>query len=113
MSVEQANQHKAEGNKAFSAGNFQEAITHFTKAIECNPNDHVFYSNRSACYASLGKYNEALQDAKKCVELKPDWAKGYGRKGLAEFYLQQLDDAEVLSKRSRVGADERAVQRRA
>lgn len=95
MSVEQANQHKAEGNKAFSAGNFQEAITHFTKAIECNPNDHVFYSNRSACYASLGKYNEALQDAKKCVELKPDWAKGYGRKGLAEFYLQQLDDAEV------------------
>jgi stress-induced-phosphoprotein 1 len=43
----------------------------------------VFYSNRSGAYASLEKYQEALEDATKCVELKSDWAKGYVRKGLA------------------------------
>ncbi len=40
---------QAQGNAAFSAGNFQEAIGFFTKAIEKDPNNHVLYSNRSAC----------------------------------------------------------------
>ena len=28
-------------------------------------------------------YAQALQDADKCVSLKPDWGKGYGRQGAA------------------------------
>lgn len=55
----------------------------FGKAIECNPNDHVLYSNRSGAYASLKNYEKAFEDANKCVELKSDWPKGYIRKGLA------------------------------
>ena len=39
---------QAKGNAAFSAGNFEEAIEHFTAAIELDPNNHVLYSNRSA-----------------------------------------------------------------
>lgn len=35
---------------------YDESIKHFTKAIELNPNDHIFYSNRSGSYASLKKY---------------------------------------------------------
>lgn len=53
MSAEQATQFKNEGNKAFTEGRFQEAVDAFTKAIQINPNDHVFYSNRSGAYASL------------------------------------------------------------
>lgn len=84
---------KAKGNAAFQAKNFPEAIKHFTEAIGFDPTDHVFYSNRSACYASLEKYEEALSDGTKCVELKPDWPKGYTRKGLAQFFLQKYDDS--------------------
>jgi hypothetical protein len=51
------------------------AIKEFTTAIENDPTDHVFFSNRSASYASLKQYEEALKDAEKCVELKGDWAK--------------------------------------
>eukprot|EP01017_Pseudomicrothorax_dubius_P012205 TRINITY_DN1485_c0_g1_i5.p1 TRINITY_DN1485_c0_g1~~TRINITY_DN1485_c0_g1_i5.p1 ORF type:complete len:597 (-),score=229.01 TRINITY_DN1485_c0_g1_i5:177-1967(-) len=93
MDVAKATEFKNLGNQAFTAGKFEEAIQHFTKAIELNPNDHVFYSNRSGCFASLKQYDKAYDDAKKCVELKPDWGKGYARKGLAEFYLDKLDDA--------------------
>lgn len=39
---------QAKGNAAFSAGNFEEAIKHFTDAIELDPTNHVLYSNRSA-----------------------------------------------------------------
>lgn len=92
--IEEATKYKNLGNECFSAKKYEEAIQHFTKAIELNPNDHVFYSNRSACYASLEEYEKALEDADKCVNLKPDWSKGYTRKGLAEFYLDKYDDAE-------------------
>jgi len=84
---------KAKGNTAFQAKDYPEAIKHFTEAIGHDPTDHVFFSNRSACYASLEKYDEALSDGAECVRLKPDWPKGYTRKGLAEFFLKKYDDA--------------------
>jgi stress-induced-phosphoprotein 1 len=39
---------QAQGNAAFSAGNFEEAVRHFTAAAELDPSNHVLYSNRSA-----------------------------------------------------------------
>ena len=63
------------GNKAFTAGDFKTSIEHFTEAIALDSKNHVLYSNRSAAFASLKKYKEALSDAEKTVALKPDWAK--------------------------------------
>ncbi|KAF4542527.1 Tetratricopeptide TPR-1 [Lasiodiplodia theobromae] len=74
---------KAEGNKLFSAKQFPEAIEKFSQAIEIDPSNHVLYSNRSACYASLRDFDNALKDAEKTTEIKPDWSKGWARKGAA------------------------------
>ena len=51
--MEKANEFKNLGNEAFKNKKYEESIEYFTKAIEINPNDHVFYSNRSGAYASL------------------------------------------------------------
>lgn len=67
--MEKANEYKNLGNEAFKNKKYEESIEYFTKAIEINPNDHVFYSNRSGAYASLNQYDKALSDATKCVEL--------------------------------------------
>uniref|UniRef100_A0A5B6YPR3 Putative Heat shock protein STI n=1 Tax=Davidia involucrata TaxID=16924 RepID=A0A5B6YPR3_DAVIN len=88
-----ADEAKAKGNAAFAAGNYTEAIRHFTAAIDLAPTNHVLYSNRSAAYASLHQYTEALSDAQKTVELKPDWSKGYSRLGAAHLGLHHYDDA--------------------
>ncbi|KIZ02055.1 Heat shock protein STI [Monoraphidium neglectum] len=88
-----ADELKAKGNAAFSAGHFEEAIQHFSAAIELDPNNHVLYSNRSAAEASLHRYSKALKDAKKCVELKRDWPKGYSRLGAAYFGLEEWEEA--------------------
>ncbi|KAF9105990.1 Hsp90 cochaperone [Mortierella sp. AM989] len=88
-----AEEFKAEGNKAFLAKDYPTAIDHFSKAIELDPTNHVLYSNRSACYASQKNYEKALEDGEKTVELKPDWAKGYGRKAAALFGLGRYPDA--------------------
>ncbi|KAF7502822.1 hypothetical protein GJ744_005015 [Endocarpon pusillum] len=74
---------KAEGNKAFAAKNFEEAVEKFSQAIELDPDNHVLYSNRSGAYASMKQFDKALEDANKTTEIKPDWAKGWGRKGAA------------------------------
>ena len=48
---------------------------------------------RSACYASLKEYSKALEDAEKTINLKPDWAKGYSRKGAALHGLGDYEEA--------------------
>lgn len=84
---------KEKGNVALQEGKFDEAITFYTQAIELDSSNHVLYSNRSAAYAKSGKYLQALEDAEKTVSLKPDWGKGYSRKGSALAYLGRFDES--------------------
>lgn len=66
---------KDKGNAALQAGKFSDAIKYYTEAITLDDNNHVLYSNRSAAYAKASKYHQALEDAEKTVQLKPDWGK--------------------------------------
>ncbi|XP_065660585.1 stress-induced-phosphoprotein 1 isoform X2 [Hydra vulgaris] len=96
---DKANEFKDKGNKALQDGNLEDAITFYSKAIELDSSNYVFYSNRSAAYAKKGDYNNALADAKKTVEIKPDWGKGYSRLGAAYSYLgQDMEAYEAYEK---------------
>ena len=88
-----AEQAKARAYAAFSASDFSSAVRHFSKAMSVGPSNYLLYSNRSATYARLGKHFEALADAEKTVQLKPDWPKGYFRLGEAHFGLGHFDEA--------------------
>lgn len=84
---------KEQGNVALASENYAEAIDIYTKAIQLDDKNHVLYSNRSAAYVKAGKYEEALQDANKTIELNPTWVKGYSRKGSALSFMQKYGDA--------------------
>jgi stress-induced-phosphoprotein 1 len=84
---------KARGNAAFKAGDKDGAIEAFTEAINLDPNNHVFYSNRSMVYNSMGKHDEAVADGDKAIQLKPDWSKGYSRKAAALWKQNKIDEA--------------------
>jgi stress-induced-phosphoprotein 1 len=66
---------KDKGNAALQDGKFDDAIKFYTEAITLDNSNHVLYSNRSAAYAKAGKYLQALEDAEKTLQLKPDWGK--------------------------------------
>eukprot|EP00899_Mesostigma_viride_P011552 jgi/Mesvir1/20398/Mv12302-RA.1 len=89
----QALAHKDIGNEFFQSGQFEKAVSAFTRAIALDPTDKVFYSNRSAALASLLRFEEAQKDAEKCVSLDTTWAKGYSRLGFAEYKLKRYDAA--------------------
>ena len=93
---EEALAHKKKGNGHYAKKEWAEAIEEYTKAINLYDKDHSFYSNRSACYAASDKFDEALADGQKCVELKPEWAKGYGRVGYALFKLDKVKEAKEM-----------------
>lgn len=67
--------HGAGSMEVSDEGDFLLAIDRYTEAITLNRNNHVLFSNRSTAYARVGKFTEALEDAKRCHELKPDWPK--------------------------------------
>jgi len=73
--VPQAEQFKAQGNKALQEHNFEQAVELYGEAIALDPSNHVYFSNRAAAFANLKKYRESLTDANKTIELKPDWPK--------------------------------------
>lgn len=60
----------------------------FLQAIELDPADATLYSNRSFCHLKLGEAGDALCDANSCIRLRPEWQKGYYRKGAALMSLK-------------------------
>ncbi len=50
---------------------FERAIEDYTSAINKDPGFAPAYTDRGACYISLGKYETALADYKKALELVP------------------------------------------
>jgi tetratricopeptide (TPR) repeat protein len=73
---------KQQGNDAFKAGKYNNALDLYSKAIAVEESA-ALYSNRSATHLKLKDAAAALKDADKCIELDPQWHKGWFRKGQA------------------------------
>ena len=84
---------KDRGNRAFKAKRPEEAVLLYSRAIELDGSDHTFWSNRSAAYLAKGDADGAFKDAEECIKVKPDWAKGYVRKGAALHKAARYEDA--------------------
>jgi len=89
-----AEKEKDLGNAALGKNDMEGAITHYSKAIELDPSNHVMYSNRSAAYTKMKKYDEAVKDADKAIQISPGWARGYSRKGTALCYNGDFEKAK-------------------
>lgn len=86
---------KAEGNAHFAKKEWEKAIAAYTNAIQSNPADATFYSNRSAAYMGAEKFDNALYDAEMTRHIKPEWAKGFYRMAMARLALERFEDAAV------------------
>lgn len=82
-SAADAHDAKAKGNAAFASGDFLTALERYVAGIATAPDNAVLHSNRAAALLGLKAYADAEQSARRCVELDPSFAKGYGRLGEA------------------------------
>lgn len=67
-----------------------------------NPEAHKLYSNLAACYTKLGAYPEGVKAADRCIELAPDFAKGYSRKGTLQFLMKEYNKVGAGGVRTRL-----------
>ncbi|PLW48330.1 hypothetical protein PCANC_00611 [Puccinia coronata f. sp. avenae] len=84
---------KAAGNQLVSQRQFSAAIEKYTEAIQLDPTNPVYYSNRAAAQSQLGAHNEAIDDALKALEVDPGFAKAYSRLGHGYFSSGQYEKA--------------------
>ena len=77
------NQHKVKGDTFIKEKQYQEALDCYTAALTCDSTSHTVLSNRSLAFFKLGDFKEALDDANKCIDIAPEFGRGYLRKATA------------------------------
>jgi len=88
-----AENYKLKGNEAFKKGNHAEAIEFYTYATEMDPNNCIYFTNRSNAYFKMKNFEKSLRDATKSAKLDPKWPKGHYRMGLALLELDKPQEA--------------------
>ncbi|CAK7346982.1 unnamed protein product [Dovyalis caffra] len=84
---------KSQGNRAVQYKLYSDAIELYSCAISLCENNAVYYCNRAAAYTQVHKYNEAIRDCLKSVEIDPGYSKAYSRLGLAYYAQGNYRDA--------------------
>ena len=84
---------RTKANKMYSSGNLGEAMQLYNRAFNLAPDDHLVLSNRSITFLKMGNALKALEDAELAVALRPDWPKGYLRRGSALKKLGRHEEA--------------------
>ena len=79
---------------------WEEEIIEYTREIERNPNGNWTYAARGSAYLYLKKYEQAIQDFSKAIEIDPydtyfesEFERPYNGRGLAYLKLNQYESA--------------------
>ncbi|GJM84885.1 hypothetical protein PR202_ga00598 [Eleusine coracana subsp. coracana] len=96
----QANDAKAEGNKLFGSGQYEEALSQYETALQIaseleSAEDicSACHSNRAVCFLKLGKYDDTIKECTKALELNPTYMKALLRRAEAHDKLEHYDEA--------------------
>ncbi|CAM0948131.1 unnamed protein product [Alopecurus aequalis] len=79
---------KQQGHSAFKRKDYDAALLLYSMATKFGDTEATLYSDRSLCWLRLGIGQEALSDAQACIGMRPGWAKGYYRQGMAFRLLE-------------------------
>lgn len=81
------------GYEARKVGNYKNAISYYSKAIEKNPKFFKAIFNRGFAFDKTGEYDKAISDYSKALEIEPKNAFVYYNRGISMDKLQRFDDA--------------------
>jgi len=94
--------HLFRGRPLFIQGKFEEALPHFERAAIAMPGHANGLALAAACYAALGRIDEAQSIGRKIVEVSPNYTLGYVRAKLPyarsedlDFFVEMLRKAEL------------------
>ncbi len=77
------------------SGQLDKGITALELYKQTYPRDSIPYNNLAVVYNQMGRYEDALENARQAVQLDPDSASGYSNVGFAYGGLNRLDEAKA------------------
>ncbi|XP_059478003.1 RNA polymerase II-associated protein 3 [Neocloeon triangulifer] len=93
--LEEANYEKENGNTNVKNKKWKEAIGCYTRAIAYDATNPIFFANRALCYLKIEKFEGAVEDCSKALELDSNYVKAYLRRGSA---FTSLNEPELAIK---------------
>jgi len=88
---------KDEGNEAFKACKYDEALKLYTEALQVDPENKItnskLYFNRAAVSAKLKKWNQSVEDCNTCLSLDDTYIKAYLRRAKSYMELEKFEEA--------------------
>ncbi|KAJ8711547.1 hypothetical protein PYW08_008501 [Mythimna loreyi] len=91
---------KNEGNEFMKSDRHREALDKYTRAIELDPSNPVYFCNRAAAHFKLGDNEAAVADCTAALALQPDYGKAHSRLGLALTALERHREARAAYARA-------------
>ncbi|KAF8770989.1 Small glutamine-rich tetratricopeptide like protein [Argiope bruennichi] len=79
----EAESHKMSGNAKMIQEQYSEAEEEYSRAIQLDQWNAVYYCNRASARIKLEHFFEAISDCRQALLLNPDYAKAYARMGQA------------------------------
>jgi tetratricopeptide (TPR) repeat protein len=77
------------------SGQLDKGITAYELYRQTYPRDSIPFNNLAAIYIQLGQFDNALENAKRAVELDPDMVTGYGIVAAAYAGLNRIEEARA------------------
>ncbi|WP_414621195.1 tetratricopeptide repeat protein [Calothrix sp. CCY 0018] len=81
------------GFQQCEAGDFEQAIASYDKAIEIKPDYYEAWVNRGVALGELGRFEQAIASYDKAIEIKPDFHEAWGNRGVALDELGRVEQA--------------------
>lgn len=79
INPEKAEEANNQANELYKKHDYVNALKVYTEAVNRNPKNAKYYSNRSACYIKLMSLQEALNDCEKALDLDPNFLRAHQR----------------------------------
>ncbi|XP_048199828.1 tetratricopeptide repeat protein 12 [Perognathus longimembris pacificus] len=95
----QADALRVKGNEAFSKGDYELAIQHYSEGLEKRKDMKVLYTNRAQAYSKLGDYQKVLADCDWALKCDETYTKAYFHMGKAHLALKNYDEARECYQR--------------
>ena len=72
--AKEAEEWKNKGNQAYKDKQFQDAINYYDQAINCNPSELTYYTNKAAVYFEMKEYDTCIELCNVAIKIA---AEGY------------------------------------
>lgn len=73
--------------------NFEEAIKDFSKAIELDNQNAVYWHNRACCFRNMGQMERSLEDFDRAISLDSQNSIIYSNRGLVNRKMERFERA--------------------